>query len=112
MAGFEARREAFAQQGVKIVAGSVDDAKKTTPIAENLGFPVAINMSQDDGAAMGSWWEEKRQIIQPSEFLLSAGGKIMISAYSNGPIGRMDPAETLSLVKYLNEQRTIAKAAS
>ena len=61
---------------------------------------------------MGSWWEEKREIIQPSEFLLSEKGKVMISTYSNGPIGRMDPEETLSLVKYLNEQRAKVKAAS
>ncbi len=112
MAGYEARREAFAEQGVKIIAGSVDDAEKTAPIAENLNFPVAINMTREDGDAMGSWWEEKRQIIQPSEFLLSGSGKVMNSMYSNGPIGRMDPEETLSLVKYLNEQRAKAKAAS
>ncbi|NKB33684.1 MAG: hypothetical protein GKR91_11355 [Pseudomonadales bacterium] len=68
-------------------------------------------MSKDDGDALGSWWEEKRQIIQPSEFLLSGSGKVMISMYSNGPIGRMDPEESLSLVRYLNEQRAKAKAA-
>ena len=90
---------------MKIIAGSVDDAEKAAPIAKNLNFPVAINMTQADGDAIGSWWEEKRKIIQPSEFLLSGSGKVMISAYSNGPIGRMDPEETLSLVKYLNDQR-------
>ena len=84
----------------------MDDAEKTALIAKNLNFPVAINMTRADGDAMGSWWEEKREIIQPSEFLLSGSGKVMISAYSNGPIGRMDPEETLSLVKYLNDQRT------
>ena len=90
----------------------MDDAEKTAPIARNLNFPVAINMTRADGDAMGSWWEEKREIIQPSEFLLSEKGKVMISTYSNGPIGRMDPEETLSLVKYLNEQRAKVKAAS
>ncbi len=90
----------------------MDDAEKTAPIAKNLNFPVAINMTRADGDVMGSWWEEKREIIQPSEFLLSEKGKVMISTYSNGPIGRMDPEETLSLVKYLNEQRAKVKAAS
>ena len=90
----------------------MDDAEKTSPIAKNLNFPVAINMTRADGDGMGSWWEEKREIIQPSEFLLSEKGKVMISTYSNGPIGRMDPEETLSLVKYLNEQRAKVKAAS
>jgi len=28
-----------------------------------------------------------------------------MSTYSNSPIGRMDPAEALTLVQYLNAQR-------
>jgi len=28
-----------------------------------------------------------------------------MSTYSNSPIGRMDPAEALTLIKYLNAQR-------
>ena len=46
------------------------------------------------------------------EFLLSGSGKVMISAYSNGPIGRMDPEETLTLIKYLNAQRAKSKAGT
>lgn len=112
MAGYEARREAFAEQGVSLLAGTVDDEEKTAEIAADLGFPVAFGMTKKDGDAMGSWWEEQRQIIQPSEFLLSKSGKVIISAYSNGPIGRMDPAETLKLIIYLNEQRAKAKAVA
>ena len=106
MAGFEARRDAFAEQDVKIIAGVVDSEEETQTVAAELGFPVAFGMTKSDGDAMGSWWDERRQCIQPSEFLLSASGRVLISAYSNGPIGRMDPEETLNLVKYLNEQRS------
>ncbi len=28
-----------------------------------------------------------------------------MSTYSNSPVGRMDPAETLTLVRFLNAQR-------
>ena len=77
-----------------------------------LNFPVAIIMSKSDGETIGAWWEDNRQIIQPSEFLLSGSGKVMISVYSNGPVGRMDPEETLSLIKYLNEQRAKSEALS
>lgn len=87
----------------------MDNQEKTAEVAADLGFPVAYGVSREQGDAMGSWWEEKRQIIQPSEFLLSGSGKVMISVYSNGPIGRMDPEETLKLVKYLNAQRAKAK---
>ena len=54
---------------------------------------------------MGAWWEARRDHIQPSEFLLSQSGRVMFSTYSNSPVGRMDPEETLTLLKFLNAQR-------
>jgi hypothetical protein len=32
-----------------------------------------------------------------------------MSAYSNSPIGRMDPAEALTLIQFLNAQRAKAE---
>jgi hypothetical protein len=61
---------------------------------------------------LGAWWEPRRDHIQPSEFLISRSGKLMMSAYSNSPVGRMDPGETLTLIKYLNQQRANAKQDS
>ncbi|MEH6559403.1 MAG: hypothetical protein V7459_13485 [Oceanicoccus sp.] len=66
-------------------------------------------MTRADGDAMGAWWEQRRDHIQPSEFLLTKSGKVMMSTYSNSPIGRMDPAEALVLIKFLNAQRAKAK---
>ena len=48
------------------------------------------------------WWDERRDLNSTSEFVLNAQGKVMFSAYSNAPVGRMDPEETLTLIKYLN----------
>ena len=62
-------------------------------------------MSREDGDAIGSWWEESRNHIQPSEFVLNSKGRVLMSTYSNSPVGRMDPAETLTLIKFLNAQR-------
>lgn len=81
-------------------------------MSANLGFPVGWGVSRADGDAMGSWWEEQRDHIQPSEFVLSKSGKVMFCTYSNSPVGRMDPEETLSLFKYLNEQRAKAQQAA
>ena len=66
-------------------------------------------MSRTDGDAIGSWWEEHRDHIQPSEFVITKSGKVVMSTYSNSPIGRMDPAEALTLIRYLNAQRTDEK---
>ena len=80
----------------------MDSLEKTQEVAEPLNFPVAYGVTREIGNALGSWWEERRDFIQPSEFVLNLQGKVMFSTYSNSPVGRMDPAETLTLIKYLN----------
>ena len=69
-------------------------------------------MTREDGDRIGAWWETRRDHIQPSEFVLSRSGKVLFSTYSNSPVGRMDPEETLTLIQYLNEQRAKAKGAN
>ena len=78
-------------------------------MSPDLRFPVAYGMTRADGDAMGAWWEQRRDHIQPSEFVITQTGKVMMSTYSNSPIGRMDPAEALTLIRFLNAQRTKAK---
>ena len=102
MAGYEERREAFSAEGVSSIAATVDSQEKTQEVAASLNFPGAYGVTRDIGNALGSWWDEQRDFIQPSEFVLNAKGKVIFSAYSNAPVGRMDPAETLTLIKYLN----------
>ena len=38
------------------------------------------------------------EFIQPSEFVLATDGKVIAATYSHGPIGRMDPTETLNYI--------------
>lgn len=103
--GYEERRAAFKEEGVSILAGSVDSEEKTKEVAAELGFPVAHSMTQEQALLMGSWYEDTRQFIQPSEFVITRSGKVMYSMYSNSPVGRMDSAELLTFIKYLNAQR-------
>lgn len=70
-------------------------------MAKPLGFPVAHSVSRAQGDSIGAWWEERRDHIQPSEFVLNGKGRVMFSTYSNSPVGRMDPAETLTLLTFL-----------
>ena len=73
-------------------------------LAEPLGFPVAYGMTRNDADLVGAC-EERRNHIQPSEFVVNQRGKALMSTYSTSPIGRMDPEEALSLVRFLNTQR-------
>ena len=83
----------------------MDSEEKTAEVAQPLGFPVAYGMTRADGDAIGAGWEERRDHIQPSEFVVNRKGRVMFSTYSNSPVGRMDPGETLTLLKFLNAQR-------
>ena len=52
-----------------------------------------------------AWWEDRRSIIQPSEFVLDGDGKVLSATYSTGPVGRMDAGDALKLVKFLEKKK-------
>ena len=83
----------------------MDDQEKTAEVAADLSFPVAHGVTRADADAIGAWWEPRRDHIQPSEFLLTGEGRVLGSAYSNLPIGRMDPQETLTLLRMVASRR-------
>ncbi len=104
MAGFEQHRNELAELGVQIVAASVDPVDKAKEVAATVSFPVAYGVTRAMADQLGSWWEERRSIIQPSEFLVAADGKVRAATYSSGPIGRVNPADVVRLVNFYDKQ--------
>ena len=100
MVGYEERLDAFEALDTRIIAGTVDSEEKTLKVAEPLSFPVAFGMTRSDGDTIGAWWDDRGDYIQPSEFILH-GDKVIASTYSNSPVGRMDPAETLTMIEFI-----------
>ena len=86
---------------MSLFAGTGDSEEDTVGVAADLGFPVAHGVTRAIGDQIGAWWEERRDHIQPSEFLISQSGRVLASTYSSSPIGRMDPQETLALARIL-----------
>ncbi len=101
MVGFEKLKNELSALGVKVVAASVDPLDKAQIVAGEVSFPVGYGVTRAMAEQMGSWWEERRQIIQPSEFLLDAEGKVLASSYSDGPLGRIDAADVVRNVTRL-----------
>ena len=91
--------------GVSILAGTVDTEEQTLDVAKDVGFPVAFGVTRADADTLGAWWEERRDHIQPSEFIITQKGRVLSSNYSSSPVGRMDPAETLSLMRIITTPR-------
>ena len=104
MAGFEKIRPELDALGVKVVAASVDPIDKAKEVAAELSFPVGYGVTRAMTDQLGSWWEERRSIIQPSEFLVAADGKVRASTYSSGPIGRVEPSDVVKLVNFYDKQ--------
>ena len=54
---------------------------------------------------MGSWWEERRGLIQPSDFVLNHEGKILSATYSSGPIGRLEGSDAVKFITFQEKLR-------
>ncbi len=91
--------------GVRIVAASVDPPDKAEEVANEVGFPVGFGVTRDVADKLGSWWEDRRSIIQPSEFLLDADDKVVVSSYSDGPLGRLEAADVVKLVNFYESRK-------
>ena len=105
MVGFANQKAEFDKLGVTLVAASVDPIEKAQEVADEVNFPVGYGVTREMANTLGSWWEERRQIIQPSEFLLGPDDKVMASSYSDGPIGRMDAEDIVKVVNFYESMK-------
>ena len=104
MAGFGKLKGELDALGAKILAASVDPLDKAAEVAAELPFQVAYGVTRETADRLGSWWEERRSIIQPSEFVVDSGGTVIASSYSDGPIGRFDAADVIKLINFREAQ--------
>jgi alkyl hydroperoxide reductase subunit AhpC len=104
LAAFEKAKPELDALGVKVIAASVDPLDKAQEVAAELSYPVAYGVTRAMADQLGSWWEDRRSIIQPSNFIVDATGKLRASTYSSGPIGRMEPADVVRLVNFYDRQ--------
>lgn len=104
MAGFEKERAALAAVRASIVAASVDPLDKASEVAATVRFPVAYGVTREQADAIGAWWEDRRSIVQPAEFVLDASGRVVSATYSSGPIGRVDAADVVRLINFREAQ--------
>ena len=98
MVGFEKRREELTGLGAAILAGSVDPLDKAREVGAEVSFDVAYGLTRDHRDRIGAWWEERRSIIQPSEFILDKVGRVLSATYSSGPVGRLEPADAVAFI--------------
>ena len=105
MVGFEKLKSELAAVGASVFAASVDPLDKAQLVAAEVSFPVGYGVTRAQADSMGSWWEERRGIVQPSEFIIGAAGEVVTSSYSSGPIGRIEAADVIKLINFREAQK-------
>lgn len=104
MVGFAKQRDELKALGVSIFAASVDPIEKAREVSAEVRFPVGYGVTREIADRLGSWWEDRRSIIQPSEFIIDSSGKILASSYSDGPLGRIDAADVIRFIQFREAQ--------
>ena len=91
--------------GVSVVAASIDTGEHSKEVADEVSFPIGEGVTRDIADKLGSWWEDRRGIIQPSEFIVGGDGKILHASYSSGPLARTEGGDVVRLVAFLEKRK-------
>ena len=105
LVGFENEKNTFEDLNIKVFAASVDPEDKAQEVANDVSFPVGFGAGEEHRNLLGSWWEERRGLIQPSEFIIDSSGKVVTSSYSSGPIGRIDAQDVIKMTNFLESKK-------
>jgi peroxiredoxin len=110
---FQRAQPALAEIGARVVALSVDDEATTAELIAKHGLSFPVGHGADAAAvsaATGAFVDPKRGFLQSTGFVLDPAGKVIVSVYSSGAIGRLVPEDVAGLVGYLRERAPSATA--
>jgi peroxiredoxin len=103
---FERAQDKLSEAGIKVVALSVDDEPTSKALATKLelSFPLGHSADAREVAELtGAFVNPDPVYLQSTGFVLDPEGKIVVSVYSSGAIGRLVPEDVIGLVRYLKE---------
>ena len=103
---FQRASGSLAQAGVKVAALWVDGEETTAQFAAKHGLTFPLGHSADAravAALTGAFVNPDPVYLQSTGFVLDPQGKVIVSVYSSGAIGRLVPDDVIGLVRYLRE---------
>src|SRR5277367_4394156 len=103
---FQRASDSLSGAGTKVAALSVDDEPTTAELIAKHGLTFPVGHSADARAIAGftgAFVDPGRGFLQSTGFVLNAAGKVVVSVYSSGAIGRLVPEDVLGMVRYLRE---------
>jgi peroxiredoxin len=111
---FQRAAAGLAEVGAKVVALSVDDEATTRELIARHGLTFPVGHSADARAiaqATGAFLNEDPLYVQSTGFVLDPAGRVVVSVYSSGAIGRLVPEDVVGLIRYLREHAESATSA-
>jgi peroxiredoxin len=110
---FERAGQALAGNGIRVAALSVDDKETAAALIarHKLTFPVGYGADAAAVAALtGAFVNPDPVYLQSTGFVLDPAGKVVVSVYSSGAIGRLVPDDVVGLVRYVRDHSPAATA--
>ena len=107
---FQRASETLADVGVFVVALSVDDEATTKEFVAQHGLTFPVGHSADARAVAemtGAFVNEEPSYLQSTGFVLDPEGKVVVSVYSSGAIGRLVPEDVAGLIRYLRQHSSV-----
>jgi peroxiredoxin len=108
---FQRASDSLSQAGIRVAALWVDDEKTTAEFTGKHGVTFPLGHSADaraTAALSGAFVNENPLYLQSTGFVLDPQGKVIVSVYSSGAIGRLVPEDVLGLVRYLREHAAVS----
>jgi peroxiredoxin len=108
---FQRAQDTLAERNIRVVALSVDDKATTRELIAKHGLTFPVGHSADARAIAqetGAFLNEEPLFVQSTGFVLSPDGRVIVSVYSSGAIGRLVPEDVLGMVRYLTEHAAAA----
>jgi hypothetical protein len=59
--------------------------------------------------ATGAFVNDDPLFLQSTGFVVDPGGRVVVSVYSSGAIGRLVPRDVIGLIRYLREQHLASR---
>ena len=100
---FERGRPKLADLDTEVVALWVDDEATTKDFVtkNDIHFPIGYGVDAAAvAAATGAFVNPEPVFLQSTGFVLDPDGKVLVSVYSSGAIGRLVPDDVIGLIRY------------
>lgn len=98
--------ESLAEVNAHVIALSVDDKSTTAELVAKLGLTFPVGYGADAHAVAevtGAFVNPEPVFLQSTGFILDPAGRVVLSVYSSGAIGRLVPEDVVGMIRYIRE---------